>query len=83
MFLEEYDAYFVLSIGETGFLQGTTRSSEMYPDGNRHIRADQRANEWKTPGKSSAQRQVVIALTGVFRNGSCKLYCRKNSSNFI
>lgn len=42
----------------------------MYPDGIRHIRADKRVNEWKTPGKKTIvrcavnQRQVVIALTG-------------------
>jgi hypothetical protein len=43
---------------------------QVYPDGIRHIRADKRVNEWKTPGKKSIvkcavnQRQVVIALTG-------------------
>uniref|UniRef100_A0A667XXX6 Splicing factor 3b, subunit 3 n=1 Tax=Myripristis murdjan TaxID=586833 RepID=A0A667XXX6_9TELE len=42
----------------------------VYPDGIRHIRADKRVNEWKTPGKKTIvrcavnQRQVVIALTG-------------------
>lgn len=43
---------------------------QVYPDGIRHIRADKRVNEWKTPGKKIIvkcavnQRQVVIALTG-------------------
>uniref|UniRef100_A0A8C2CSA4 Splicing factor 3B subunit 3-like n=1 Tax=Cyprinus carpio TaxID=7962 RepID=A0A8C2CSA4_CYPCA len=43
---------------------------KVYPDGIRHIRADKRVNEWKTPGKKTIvrcavnQRQVVIALTG-------------------
>lgn len=45
-------------------------SVQVYPDGIRHIRADKRVNEWKTPGKKTIvrcavnQRQVVIALTG-------------------
>lgn len=45
-------------------------STQVYPDGIRHIRADKRVNEWKTPGKKTIvrcavnQRQVVIALTG-------------------
>lgn len=45
-------------------------SAQVYPDGIRHIRADKRVNEWKTPGKKTIvrcavnQRQVVIALTG-------------------
>ncbi|KAH7980736.1 hypothetical protein HPB49_018772 [Dermacentor silvarum] len=43
---------------------------EVYPEGIRHIRADKRVNEWRTPGKKAIvkcavnQRQVVIALTG-------------------
>ena len=43
---------------------------KVYPDGIRHIRADKRVNEWKTPGKKAIlrcavnQRQVVIALSG-------------------
>lgn len=43
---------------------------QIYPDGIRHIRADKRVNEWKTPGKKAIVkcavnlRQVVIALTG-------------------
>ncbi|KAG0434967.1 hypothetical protein HPB47_018757 [Ixodes persulcatus] len=42
----------------------------VYPEGIRHIRADKRVNEWRTPGKKAIvkcavnQRQVVIALTG-------------------
>jgi splicing factor 3B subunit 3 len=50
-------------IGEDALVQ-------IYPEGIRHIRADKRVNEWKTPGKRSItkcavnQRQVVIALTG-------------------
>lgn len=43
---------------------------QIYPDGIRHIRADKRVNEWRTPGKKNITkcavnlRQVVIALTG-------------------
>ena len=43
---------------------------QIYPEGIRHIRADKRVNEWKTPGKKNIvrcavnQRQVVIALSG-------------------
>ena len=43
---------------------------QIYPDGIRHIRADKRVNEWRTPGKKHIvrcavnQRQVVIALAG-------------------
>ena len=43
---------------------------QIYPEGIRHIRADKRVNEWRTPGKKNItkcavnQRQVVIALTG-------------------
>jgi splicing factor 3B subunit 3 len=43
---------------------------QIYPEGIRHIRADKRVNEWKTPMKKQIvkcavnQRQVVIALTG-------------------
>ncbi len=43
---------------------------QVYPEGIRHIRADKRVNEWKTPGKRAVvrcalnERQVVIALTG-------------------
>lgn len=43
---------------------------QVYPEGIRHIRADKRVNEWKTPGKKAIlrcavnQRQVVIALSG-------------------
>ena len=42
----------------------------MYPEGIRHIRADRRVNEWKSPGKRAIsrcavnQRQVVISLAG-------------------
>lgn len=42
----------------------------MYPEGIRHIRADKRVNEWKSPGKRAILKcalndhQVVIALTG-------------------
>ena len=45
-------------------------SSQVYPEGIRHIRADKRVNEWRTPGKRAVvrcalnERQVVIALTG-------------------
>ena len=43
---------------------------QVYPEGIRHIRADKRVNEWRTPGKRAVvrcalnERQVVIALTG-------------------
>ena len=42
----------------------------MYPEGIRHIRADKRVNEWRSPGKrvitrcAINERQVVIALSG-------------------
>lgn len=42
----------------------------MYPEGIRHIRADKRVNEWRSPGKRTirkcalSERQVVIALSG-------------------
>ena len=42
----------------------------MYPEGIRHIRADKRVNEWRTPGKriisrcALNERQVVISLSG-------------------
>lgn len=42
---------------------------QVYPHGIRHIRADRRVNEWKTPGKKAISkcalndRQVVIALS--------------------
>lgn len=70
----------VAEVTDSGFL-GTTPTItcaqigddalvQIYPDGIRHIRADKRVNEWRTPGKrhilkcSVNQRQVVIALTG-------------------
>jgi splicing factor 3B subunit 3 len=43
---------------------------QIYPEGIRHIRADKRVNEWRTPAKRQIvksavnQRQVVIALSG-------------------
>ncbi|KTG45726.1 hypothetical protein cypCar_00003649, partial [Cyprinus carpio] len=58
----EFDAYIIVS-----FVNATLVLSI---DGIRHIRADKRVNEWKTPGKKTIvrcavnQRQVVIALTG-------------------
>ena len=42
----------------------------MHAQGIRHIRADKRINEWKTPGKKAIEhasvneRQVVISLGG-------------------
>lgn len=80
------NATLVLSIGDTveevtdsGFL-GTTPTLfcaslgdslvQVYPEGIRHIRADKRVNEWKSPGKKTItkcavnERQVVIALSG-------------------
>lgn len=43
---------------------------QVYPEGIRHIRADKRVNEWRTPAKryitkcAINDRQVVISLTG-------------------
>ena len=43
---------------------------QVYPEGIRHIRADKRVHEWRTPGKKFItrcalnERQVVISLTG-------------------
>ncbi|CAN2389285.1 splicing factor 3b [Pristimantis euphronides] len=70
----------VEEVTDSGFLGTTPTLScsllgedalvQVYPDGIRHIRADKRVNEWKTPGKKMIvkcavnQRQVVIALTG-------------------
>ncbi|XP_057366766.1 splicing factor 3B subunit 3-like [Daphnia carinata] len=51
------------SLGDNALLQ-------VYPEGIRHIRADRRINEWKSPGKRAIsrcavnQRQVVISLAG-------------------
>lgn len=70
----------VAEVTDSGFL-GTTPTItcaqigddalvQIYPEGIRHIRADKRVNEWRTPGKRHIlkcavnQRQVVIALTG-------------------
>jgi len=53
----------VEQLGDDAFIQ-------IYPNGIRHIRADRRVNEWKTPGgknivhAATNHRQVVIALTG-------------------
>eukprot|EP00238_Polyblepharides_amylifera_P001957 CAMPEP_0196584476 /NCGR_PEP_ID=MMETSP1081-20130531/47156_1 /TAXON_ID=36882 /ORGANISM="Pyramimonas amylifera, Strain CCMP720" /LENGTH=1211 /DNA_ID=CAMNT_0041905687 /DNA_START=221 /DNA_END=3856 /DNA_ORIENTATION=- len=50
-------------LGEDSFMQA-------HPQGLRHIRADRRVNEWKTPGRKTVTqvaanlRQVVLALTG-------------------
>ena len=44
--------------------------TKIYPQGIRHIRADRRVNEWRTPGNraivkaTTNKNQVVIALTG-------------------
>ncbi|CAM9695035.1 splicing factor 3B subunit 3 [Petromyzon marinus] len=70
----------VEEVTDSGFLGTTPTLScsllgedalvQVYPDGIRHIRADKRVNEWKTPGKKAIvkcavnQRQVVIALSG-------------------
>ena len=32
---------------------------QIYPDGIRHIRADKRVNEWKTPGKKTIVKCAV------------------------
>ncbi|XP_077993061.1 splicing factor 3B subunit 3 [Glandiceps talaboti] len=70
----------VEEVTDSGFLGTTPTLScsligddallQIYPEGIRHIRADKRVNEWRTPGKKVIvrcavnQRQVVIALTG-------------------
>ncbi|KAH7983418.1 hypothetical protein HPB52_011831 [Rhipicephalus sanguineus] len=70
----------VEEVTDSGFLGTTPTLScaqigddalvQVYPEGIRHIRADKRVNEWRTPGKKAIvkcavnQRQVVIALTG-------------------
>lgn len=52
------------------FVYGFCISLQVYPEGIRHIRADKRVNEWKSPGKKTIskcainERQVVIALSG-------------------
>uniref|UniRef100_A0A7S0MU40 DNA damage-binding protein 1 n=1 Tax=Pyramimonas obovata TaxID=1411642 RepID=A0A7S0MU40_9CHLO len=70
----------VEEVNDSGFL-GTTPSlrvgqlgedslMQAHPGGLRHIRADRRVNEWKTPGRKSVlkvasnHRQVVLALSG-------------------
>lgn len=70
----------VEEVTESGFL-GTTPTIacsqlgedaliQVYPEGIRHIRADKRVNEWRSPGKriikkcALSERQVVIALSG-------------------
>ncbi|CAG8467179.1 432_t:CDS:10 [Ambispora leptoticha] len=70
----------VEEVTDTGFLSTTPTLDvhqlgddallQIYPQGIRHIRADRRVNEWKTPGNraiikaTTNKRQVVIALTG-------------------
>ncbi|CAG8455093.1 129_t:CDS:10, partial [Racocetra fulgida] len=70
----------VEEVTDTGFLATTPTLDvhqlgddallQIYPQGLRHIRADRRVNEWKTPGNraivkaTTNKRQVVIALTG-------------------
>jgi len=70
----------VEEVNDSGFL-GTTPSlrvgqlgddslMQAHPNGLRHIRADRRVNEWKTPGRKTVQRvasnhlQVILALSG-------------------
>lgn len=70
----------VEEVADSGFL-GTTPTIacsllgddaliQIYPDGIRHIRADKRVNEWKSPGKRQItkcavnERQLVISLSG-------------------
>jgi splicing factor 3B subunit 3 len=51
-------------------LLGDDSLLQIHPNGIRHIRGDNRVNEWKTPGKKQIvqsavnERQVVIGLTG-------------------
>lgn len=70
----------VEEVTDSGFLGTTSTLScaqigdnalvQIYPDGIRHIRADKRVNEWRTPVKRHIvkcainHRQVVIALSG-------------------
>ncbi|PVD21138.1 hypothetical protein C0Q70_19304 [Pomacea canaliculata] len=70
----------VEEVTDSGFLGTTPTIScsqlgddalvQIYPEGIRHIRADKRVNEWRTPGKKNITkcavnlRQVVIALSG-------------------
>ncbi|KAI8824396.1 CPSF A subunit region-domain-containing protein [Fimicolochytrium jonesii] len=70
----------VEEVTDTGFLNSTPTLTvaqlgddalvQVYPRGIRHIRADRRVSEWKTPGNKAIvraacnQRQVVIALSG-------------------
>lgn len=70
----------VEEVTDSGFLGTTSTLScaqigdnalvQIYPDGIRHIRADKRVNEWRTPAKRHIvkcainHRQVVIALSG-------------------
>lgn len=70
----------VAEVTDTGILDSSSSLSvsllgdnsilQVHPNGIRHIRADRRINEWKTPGKKTItqcavnRRQVVVALTG-------------------
>ncbi|KAJ3280450.1 Splicing factor 3B subunit 3 [Borealophlyctis nickersoniae] len=70
----------VEEVTDTGFLNTTPTLTvaqlgddalvQVYPRGIRHIRADRRVSEWKTPGNKAIikaacnQRQVIIALSG-------------------
>ncbi|CAI5998115.1 unnamed protein product, partial [Closterium sp. NIES-64] len=62
-FLDTTPSLAVSLLGEDSLMQ-------VHPSGIRHIRADGRINEWKTPGKKSIVKvgcnrfQVVIALSG-------------------
>ncbi|CAG8605229.1 6855_t:CDS:10 [Paraglomus brasilianum] len=70
----------VEEVTDTGFLSTTPTIDvhqlgddallQIYPQGIRHIRADRRVNEWRTPGNraivkaTTNKNQVIIALTG-------------------
>jgi len=70
----------VMEVSDSGILDSTPTLSvstlgdnsllQIHPNGLRHIRADGRINEWKTPGKKTIvqsavnERQVVIGLSG-------------------
>eukprot|EP00897_Mesotaenium_endlicherianum_P002524 jgi/Mesen1/229/ME1141729C07661 len=62
-FLDTTPSLAVALLGEDSLMQ-------VHPGGIRHIRADGRINEWKTPGRKTVARvghnrmQVVIALSG-------------------
>lgn len=68
---EVHDSGFLASVTTlSASLIGDDAMIQIYPDGIRHIKADKRVNEWKTPGKRQIvqcavnERQVAIVLEG-------------------